>query len=165
MNTRRLSFALLVAVAIASVVMTTAAQGQGTVPRVVAGAMHGRFVFEGPVEGPWTSVGDATGTLRHLGLARMVTSHLADPITGSLNEATFSIVAANGDKIEGTYTGHGDWVSDTQVLATAVLVITGGTGRFAGATGTLNASFLETFDDPTFYSAKVDWTLNGIVRY
>jgi hypothetical protein len=165
MNRKRQSFALLLALAIAVLAAAAAAQEPKMVPRLLAGTMTGRFVFEGPAEGPWTSVGDLTGTLRHLGLSRMFTSHLADPATGALNQGTFRIVAANGDEIHGTYTGVAAWVSGSQVLATAVLVIKGGTGRFAGATGTITASFLETFDDPTYYSAKSDWTLSGIVNY
>lgn len=128
--------------------------------------MNGRFTFEqwGPNWWDIYTHGDVTGTLRHLGWARMYTRHTPN-LDGTLSDGTFTIVAANGDQIRGTYTGYGSYVSESQVLATAVLSIDGGTGRFAHATGTINASFLETFDDPTYYSAKVAWTLDGAVTY
>ena len=43
-----------------------------------------------------------------------------------------TIVGANGDELSGGYT-----VTGTQTSGTAVITITGGTGRFAGASGTL----------------------------
>jgi hypothetical protein len=126
--------------------------------------MDGRFTFEGPWEGPWTTSGDVTGTLRHLGLAKMYTTHTASS-EGTLSGGRFRIVAANGDEIRGPYTASGGWISGTQVLGTAAFLVEEGTGRFARASGTITAAFLETFDDPTFYSAKVTWTLEGTVRY
>ncbi len=138
--------------------------GARTVPRLIGGSMDGRFVFEGPWEGPWTTTGDVTGTLRHLGLARMYTVHTASP-DGTISGGVFRIVAANGDEIRGSYTASGTWISDTQVLGAAAFSIEEGTGRFAHASGAITAAFLETFDDPTWASAKVSWTLEGTVSY
>ena len=147
-----------------SAMAAAADPGTKTVPRIILGAMEGRFVFDGPWEGPWTTTGDVTGTLRHLGLAKMTTRHTASP-DGTLSGGEFKIVAANGDEIRGHYTASGGWISGTQVLGTAAFTMEGGTGRFAHATGDINAAFLETFDDPTWASAKVSWTLEGTVRY
>jgi len=138
--------------------------GTRTVPRLIGGSMDGRFAFEGPWEGPWTTTGNVTGTLRHLGLAKMYTTHTASS-DGTLSGGVFTIVAANGDEIRGSYTASGTWISDTQVLGAAAFSIEEGTGRFANASGTINAAFLETLDDPTWASAKVSWTLNGTVSY
>lgn len=74
-------------------------------------------------------------------------------------------MAANGDEIRGSYTASGTWISGTQVLGSAAFTIEEGTGRFAHATGDITAAFLETFDDPSYASAKVSWTLEGTVRY
>jgi len=104
------------------------------------------------------------GTLRHLGLAQMYTRHTPN-LDGTLSNGEITLMAANGDEIRGTYTGSGEYVSDTEVLGAATFLITEGTGRFADASGTIHAAFLETFDDPTWLSAKVTWTLEGMVRY
>ena len=143
-----------------------AAKGSKTVPRYVTGMLDGRFAFEGPWEGPWTTTGDAAGTLTHLGLARIYTTHTASP-DGTISGGAFEIAAANGDKIQGTYeaTATYDALREDLVHGAATFVISGGTGRFAGATGTIIATFLETLDDPTWASAKVAWTLSGTVNY
>jgi hypothetical protein len=134
------------------------------VPRAVNGVMDGRFAFDGPWEGPWTVTGDLSGTLRHLGLSGMYTSHTTSPV-GFITDGAFTIEAANGDIIQGTYTASAEMISEDQVLGTATLSIMGGTGRVACATGMINASFLETLDDPNYASAKVTWNLAGTIYY
>jgi hypothetical protein len=164
MKRRVVSCVLFLAMAISAVAAASDGQGTKTIPRDISGVMDGRFTFTGPWEGPWTTSGDVTGTLRHLGLAKMYTTHTASP-DGTLSGGQFTIVAANGDKIRGHYTASGSWISGTQVLGTAAFLVEEGTGRFARARGTITAAFLETFDDPSYGSAKVTWTLEGTVRY
>ena len=163
---KKTALACSLALAVATVALAADPGGQSTktVPRYVAGVLDGRFTFAGPYEGPWTTTGDMTGTLRHLGLAKMHTTHTASP-DGVISGGQFVIVAANGDTIRGRYTASGDWVSDVQILGTASLLILEGTGRFRLARGTIAAAFLETLDDPTWASAKVSWTLEGTVEY
>ncbi len=158
------TFSLLLALTVAALAATAESPETRVVPRVVYGAMEGRFTFTGPWEGPWTAIGDVKGPLRHLGLAKMTTTHTSYP-DGTISGGQFTIVAANGDELRGSYTASGGWISDTQVLGTAEFVIEGGTGRFAQATGDITAGFLETLDDPTWASAKVNWTLEGTVLY
>ena len=155
---------LFLVLAIAAMAAAADSPGTKTVPRVILGAMEGRFDFAGPETGPWTTTGNVTGTLRHLGLAKMYTTHTASS-DGTLSGGVFTIVAANGDEIRGSYTASGTWISDTQVLGAAAFSIEEGTGRFANASGSITAAFLETLDDPTWASAKVSWTLNGTVSY
>jgi hypothetical protein len=109
----------------------------------------------------------ATGTVSHLGLSQVFTTHIPNLTTGALEQGTFRIVAANGDEIRGTYEGMGTYDEHRMDLVhgVATFVISGGTGRFRGATGTIAATFLETLDDPTWASAKVAWTLTGTVNY
>jgi hypothetical protein len=151
---------------------SVAAASQGRqVTRHVTGTMTGRFDFTRLWGTEWWefySDSDCRGTVSHLGLARLYTTHIPDIDTGQLTEGTFRIVAANGDKIRGTYTGSA--VPDAEQPAllahgTATLVVSGGTGRFAHATGSIDATFLETFDDPSWASAGVVWTLDGSVSY
>ncbi len=148
---------------------TSASQSQA-VPRHVAGVADGRFDFSHMWGSEWWqfySDSDASGTLSHLGLATIHTRHVPNLETGALEQGEFTIVAANGDEIHGTYEGSGTYDPDRADLVhgVAAFVITGGTGRFLGATGTFNATFLEVLDDPTWMSAKVTWSLDGTVNY
>lgn len=135
------------------------------VPRDVSGGLEGRFTFDGPWEGPWTTTGDAMGTLTHLGLSRMHTTHTANP-NGTISGGVFEIVAANGDKIQGSYTASAEVVTYVPyvVAGAATLRIRQGSGRFENATGTIEATFLETLD-ADYLGANVRWTLNGTVNY
>jgi len=147
-----------------------AAKGPKTVPRDVRGTLDGRFDFTRMWGDEWWqfySDSHATGTMSHLGLAHVYTTHVPNFATGALEQGTFRIVAANGDEIRGTYEGAAtyDALREDLVHGAATFVISGGTGRFDGATGAINATFLETLDDPAWASAKVAWTLAGTVTY
>ena len=64
-----------------------------------------------------------------------------DPATGAVTQGTFTLTAADGDKVFGTYDGQAGPTGDPGVVAYEDPgVITGGTGRFAGAGGTMTAS-------------------------
>ncbi len=137
-----------------------------TVSRDLGGTMDGRFTF-GPVAEDWTYTADcdASGTLRHLGLSKMYTTHTGNLWDGTISGGTFRIVAANGDEIQGTYEAAAELLDDIHLQGAAVLTIEGGTGRLANAQGTITAIFLETFDDPTWASARVTWVLEGAIKY
>ena len=142
-----------------------AAKGPATVPRDVRGTLDGRFTFAGPWEGPWSATGDAAGTVSHLGLSRLHTTHTTGA-DGTISGGSFEIVAANGDTIQGSYTASGEALSYVPyvVAGKATLRIEQGSGRFDGATGTIEAVFLETVD-ADFWGANVRWTLSGTVNY
>ncbi len=147
-----------------------AAKGPATVPRDIRGTPDGRFDFTRMWGDEWWqfySDSRATGTISHLGLAFVYTTHVPNFATGALERGTFRIVAASGDEIHGAYEGAAtyDALREDLVHGAATFAISGGTGRFNGATGTIDATFLETLDDPTWASAKVAWTLAGTVRY
>ncbi len=144
--------------------------GPATVAREVTGVLGGRFDFTQMWGEQWWqfySDSTATGTVTHLGLSTLHTRHLPNLETGALDQGTFRIVAANGDEIVGTYEGSATYDAERVdlVRGEAALVISGGTGRFAGATGSFTVAFLEVLDDPTWASAGVTWTLDGIVTY
>jgi len=164
---KKISFLCLIALALMfqSTLASQSSNNAKIVARDISGVLDGRFTFSGPWAGPWDVDGCLSGNLRHLGLSEMQTSHITDPVTGSLSGGTFTIESANGDLIQGSYTASADMISDDQVQGTATLSITGGTGRFDGATGTVDASFLETLDDLTYSSAKVTWYLAGTIYY
>lgn len=89
----------------------------------------------------YTSVG--TGNLAHLGKVDVVVTHcswLTGPTTGAFSAADVVFTAANGDTLTMDHSGtfvlgafgpDGPTTSDVEGTWT----ITGGTGRFAGATG------------------------------
>jgi hypothetical protein len=166
------SLILAMAMAVAVTAAAPGDQNGKTVPRQISGVMDGRFTFDvwGPGWFDFTTFGDATGTLKHLGLAQMYTKHTPNPDgDGTLVDTEFTIVAANGDKIWGTYSDG--LVTEAGVEAPlhyydgkATFVITGGTGRFSGATGTINATFFETVNYDT-WACSVAWALDGTIRY
>ena len=97
--------------------------------------------FRGSLEGDVTRSGappivsvnvDAEGQATHLG-------HFALSIPHSVNVVTrieYLFVAANGDTLTATFTGAATPTADPTVLYIEEnATITGGTGRFAGATG------------------------------
>lgn len=155
---------LALVLTIPNIVISKSDNNAKIVPRQMSGTMDGRFAFGGPWEGPWEVTGDLSGTLHHLGLSGMQTSHTTSP-EGGISGGTFTIESANGDLIQGEYTASAYYISEDQVEGAATLSITGGTGRFDRATGTVNASFLETLDDPTWASAGVTWYLDGTIFY
>jgi hypothetical protein len=159
--------ALLIVLGLALAVATLAAapdheRAKG-VPRFVSGEMGGAFTFENWGTPEALTNGDATGTLRHVGLARLYTQHEPND-DGTLRHGTFKIVDVNGDYLWGTYEGAGYWdANGYQVQADAEFAVSGGTGRFSHAKGTLKAVFVETFDQ--YYNCTVTWALEGTVTY
>jgi hypothetical protein len=72
---------------------------------------------------------------------------VSNPGTAIVTDGEFTITAANGDQLFATYSGSG--VPDPNnagfVLGTATATLTGGTGRFACASGTVPFSlFIDT---------------------
>lgn len=76
--------------------------------------------------------GRGTGT--HLGRFTLVAGERVNLVTGAVTSGFYTLAGANGDSISGTYSGQ------APADLTGYLVsgpVTGGTGRFAGATGFL----------------------------
>jgi hypothetical protein len=89
-----------------------------------------------PLEPPLLLVqGQATGTATHLGRFTLQFPHTVNLATAS-GEGTYTFTAANGDTLEADVTGAAQVGPITSIVEDAV--ITGGTGRFAGATGTFS---------------------------
>jgi hypothetical protein len=97
----------------------------------------GTFQLLGPCHTSGVVV-DVTGTghATHLG---NFTTHYREcfvPATGAVTDGSFTLTAANGDTIFGAYGGQVSPTGDLNVFAyDDPGVITGGTGRFAGASG------------------------------
>ena len=108
------------------------------------GSESGTFQLLGPCEASGmilevTGTGHATKLGSYSGRYR----ECLDPATGAVTSGTFTLTAANGDKVFGTYSGQAVPTDDPNVVNFKDPgVITGGTGRFAGAGGTMTTSGL-----------------------
>ena len=93
-------------------------------------------VETGTIVGPTRSVvRDGGGTATHLGkYTEHITMQINLPTRHSMGAATFT--AANGDTLTATVEGQATPASPGVLSIVEVYSITGGTGRFAGATGT-----------------------------
>lgn len=110
----------------------------------VNGAETGTFQLLGPCEtGGIVLEVTGTGHSTQLGNYRGDYRECLDPATGAVTNGTFTLTAANGDKVFGTYGGQAFPTDDPSVVNYVDPgVVTGGTGRFEGAGGTLTTSGL-----------------------
>ena len=80
---------------------------------------------------------DATGTATHIGRFTLEAPHTVNQATLTAT-GTYLLTAANGDTITADLAGTAVMVSPPNVIAiTETATVTGGTGRFAGATGSI----------------------------
>jgi len=138
MFTKRLIPICLLAVSTLSTVAVTADQ---MVP--FKGHWSGVTVSAYPNPFPVISiVSEGGGRATHLGRYTMVSPHTSNVFTGeTLGDQIFT--AANGDTLTAYCEGFGLPDEITGIVeATLDCTITGGTGRFAGATGSYDFSFV-----------------------
>lgn len=76
-------------------------------------------------------------------------------------------MAANGDELFSTFTGSGAFTSATTAESTQVNTITGGTGRFADASGTFTVTVSSVIVSISATSETTDNTdtYNGQISY
>ncbi len=91
--------------------------------------------FDGRCSEPsqWISTMAGTGQVSHLGNVSWTTEHCFQLFAGTFGDAELVIAAANGDELFGTYDG----VMTGETSFAETMVVTGGTGRFVGASGTV----------------------------
>ena len=78
--------------------------------------------------------GTADGTATHLGRYTATFTVVVDLATSS-SVGSIVLVAANGDELAGRFTGQGTATAPNVAHIIENVTITGGTGRFAGASG------------------------------
>lgn len=171
MNGRRLLVfsSLLVAFSVAA--PGVAAGKRGGTDRPAKGSTSGTSAIDAAT-GAGTSQG--TGTFSHLGKSTYTlsfTSTVTGPTTIAVS-GTGTVVAPNGDQVFATFTGTGTSPSLVPVVgqildSTVVFTITGGTGRFSDATGTLTATGPLVTDSVvgTNFTTRDTSTLRGRVSY
>ncbi len=113
----------------------------------------------------FTTITDASGTATHLGKIAFHCEHCVTA-TGDMSGSAV-LTAANGDEVRATYTGTstppGQIGEPIYVIST--MVIAGGTGRFANASGEAEVKAtvtFEGFDKPTWPGR---WEWRGTIRY
>jgi hypothetical protein len=91
-------------------------------------------------------VANAKGTATHLGGFTATSEDLVDTATNT-GTGTLRFVASNGDELFARTIGREDrFVPPNVSFVTFVATITGGTGRFEGASGTFTIHQVETID-------------------
>ena len=92
-----------------------------------------------PLDPPFASVLiEATGNATQLGSFSLEIPHLVNQAIRE-GEGSYIFTAANGDTLTADFTGQATIVAPGVISTSETAVITGGTGRFEGATGSFVA--------------------------
>ena len=128
----------------------------------VTGALTGHDIFTVQA-GILQASGSGTGTASHIGQFRYLVQATVN-FAGS-SEGVFLLVFSNGDVIYGSLVGRGPSPPPPPpepVRITEQLTITGGTGRFQGASGTITLNrVLDLSTEPAYDSHS--GTLTGTI--
>ena len=114
------------------------------------------------------ALGEGSGIVKGLGRSSIFTFHRPDADgSGKVINGLVRIVAASGDIIRGYYEGTSVLGSEPgQLIGSSDFVVTGGTGRFWNASGSIHSTAYVTMDpDPTMLTWSVTWVLEGIINY
>jgi hypothetical protein len=109
----------------------------------------------------------AAGEVTHLGLTTATMTHCTPPVgVYDIVGGVETLVASNGDTLEMTYTATVEpfeFVDGAAMTGPGRTVITGGTGRFADASGEFVAMMqgILHFTSPM----ELSWTLDGEIGY
>jgi hypothetical protein len=117
------------------------------------------------------TVGRGSGSATHLGLTTMTADHCTPnppfgPAPGPMLGGSITFVAANGDAVEGTYTGTVgpiEPVEGSEIHAVTHVNLNGGTGRFEGATGHVEMTLEGVLHFASPMTAT--WTWDGVIAY
>ena len=140
----RLARRVLFSSAVVAIVATSPAAAMGNqTDRPVNGTRTATTTLN-PISGAASTT--SSGRLAHLGryTGQATVQFFPTSATtfGFAGTATFT--AANGDKLFGTFSGSGAATSATTSTSTNTFTITGGTGRFNGASGSLTETINST---------------------
>ena len=96
-----------------------------------------------PLVPPFAAVTvEATGNATHLGNFTFTELATVNRATG-MGSGTFMFTAANGDTVFGTIIGQARFTPPNVLAIVEIATITGGTGRFADATGSFTVARLK----------------------
>lgn len=128
----------------------------------VTGALSGHAIATVQA-GILQAAGSGTGTASHIGRFRYLVN-VSVNLTGS-SEGVFLLVFSDGDLMYGSVVGHGDTPPPpppTPAHITEHLTITGGTGRFLGASGSITFNRLADLSTLPAYDSH-SGTLTGMI--
>jgi hypothetical protein len=166
------AFALAVLVLACAMLAPVGALGKaGGTDRPVKGTASGTVT--GVLGSPLDITIDLAGVATHIGKYRIHVDAVGVISGGEVVvDGTFTVVAANGDQLTGTAATTTPLSQLGEVhTTTAFLTITGGTGRFSDASGTLTSQNLETpicFAEPSCPGLIIDGLegkLTGQISY
>jgi hypothetical protein len=137
---RRFPIAVVVVALVTLVAAPGAYAGMGHLDRPFRATLvaEAHWDFTGEVRpdcGPVTTLTNPTGRATHMGKVTASSSH-CPALPEYIGDGLLTIVAANGDKLYGAY--DYDPSDETNVIP---ITITGGTGRFKGASGSLTEAY------------------------
>ena len=156
----RLVLSLLPVVAVLA--MASSTRAQTSVP--FKGVFEGAFAIN-PADLQLHFSGE--GPASHLGDSSLAgDSQLAPAGPGCFDIATdaVTLTAANGDQVFLTNAGQDCFDSTGRIVGAAVFTITGGTGRFAGATGSGSTQVVAT-PDQTGFAGTFILIFSGHISY
>lgn len=131
---------VVLALTLGQVALANPALGGADVP--FKGSDQGGFELSGACPGGSLEevVIGGTGRATQLGAYTYTATECFDGVSGAF-AGSATLTAANGDAITGTYQGQVSGTADPDVITyQEELELTGGTGRFAGATGTFQVA-------------------------
>ena len=139
----------------------------GGTDRPLQGSGSGTTVLD---LGTLTFTADATGVMSHLG---KTTYHFDNGVVAPTGTNTFditisvTITAANGDQMFGDVSGSGTTDTSGNSTGTSTTTITGGTGRFTGASGSASGPFTQTLISmsATTSTFATEFSLSGRISY
>ena len=125
------------------------------------GSESGTFQLLGPCDSGGIGL-EVSGTGHSTFLGRYSSRYREcfDPATGAVTGGSFTLTTANGDTLYGTYGGQAAPTDPNAVAFDDPGVITGGTGRFADASGNLTASGAANLATGT-YSGAISGTVSA----
>jgi hypothetical protein len=130
---------VVLALTLGQVGLANLALGADSLP--FKGSDEGGFEIPGSCPGGSLEVViNGAGRATRLGAYTYTATECFDPLSGTFAGSS-RLTAANGDEITGTYEGQVSGTADPNVVTyQEELELSGGTGRFAGATGTLQVA-------------------------
>lgn len=135
-STLRLHLSLVAVLALACTAAGPAAAASDQVP--FSGRLAGTVTVT-PLTPPVASVLiEATGNATLLGRYTLEVPHTVNQATRT-GVGVYEFTAANGDTLTASFTGLATLVAPGVLTTSEAATITGGTGRFAGATGSFTA--------------------------
>jgi hypothetical protein len=163
--------AILILISVVALVIAApevAAAKAGGTDRPLKGPGSGTTTFDTSTV-PFPATGEGTARISHLGKTTYSLDYTITPGAGG----TFSVagtaefVAANGDSVFTSFSGSGQGTGPQTSVATVGSTITGGTGRFEGASGSFTTTVLTetTSVVGTTVTANQTLTSRGTISY